>query len=211
MSNCALNANGELKEPSEIQWFNDIDNDIPLPSTQATSSSSTSGASTVLPRGTLDLFVGQKGSQVAPATMIAGSHRSGRALKPSAKVRDATDTTSAFKLTQQEWSNMELIRDVLKVRSTIDNSTEYLCLLATYAMNRNLPMLSRRSLPLWSLLYGVQFPSLNIFKRHGKIWLAHQHLTVFLRALCLAWIIFASGIERQTTQMFTSFALLCAS
>lgn len=88
MSGCALNAHGELKDPSEIQWFNDVDDDTPLPSTQATSSSSKPG--------TLDFFVDRKGSQarVAPATVIAGSRRSGRALKPSAKVRDTADTTT---------------------------------------------------------------------------------------------------------------------
>ena len=116
-------------------------------------------------------------------------------------------TYSAFKLTAQEWSSMELIRDVLKVRFYSSTET-VLTKLLTLCHDRNLLTLNRRSQPLGNLLYGEQFLSLNIFKRHGEIWPNHRRSTAFQCLLHLAWLIFISGTERRMIQMSILSALV---
>ncbi|KAG1798503.1 uncharacterized protein HD556DRAFT_1305965 [Suillus plorans] len=79
-----VNANGILKDASKIEWYHDPDNDMPiLPHPESSSEA--------LPPGphTLDSFIG---SHRMPATVVAGSHRSGRPIKPSAKVREAASS-----------------------------------------------------------------------------------------------------------------------
>ena len=93
MSSSALSANGALKDASEIQWFHDVDDDVPLPSTQPSQPESPH-SKRILSHGTLDSFVSHKGTHVVPATVTATSRRSGRALKPSAKVREANHTAT---------------------------------------------------------------------------------------------------------------------
>ena len=92
MSNfvCAVNANGTLKSAADIEWFNDVDDDAPMApvSTQPTQSTSASSLS----QGNLNGFLHLTNSGKAPAQIVAGSHRSGRAIKPTAKVRDAAPT-----------------------------------------------------------------------------------------------------------------------
>ncbi|KAG1887876.1 hypothetical protein F4604DRAFT_1916749 [Suillus subluteus] len=73
---CALNADGTLKDASEIKFYNDPDDDVPLP--QVPSTEPTRNAFSVL------LNAGH-----TPATVAAGSWRSGRPSKPSARIRDA--------------------------------------------------------------------------------------------------------------------------
>jgi hypothetical protein len=84
MSNSAVNANGILKDASEIEWYHDPDDDMPI-------SPHPESSSKALPPGphTLDSFVG---SHRMPATVVAGSRRSGRPIKPSAKVREAASS-----------------------------------------------------------------------------------------------------------------------
>ncbi|KAG2094828.1 uncharacterized protein F5147DRAFT_657036 [Suillus discolor] len=79
-----VNANGILKDASEIEWYHDPDNDMPI-------SPHPESSSKALPPGphTLDSFVG---SHRMPATVVAGSRRSGRPIKPSAKVREAASS-----------------------------------------------------------------------------------------------------------------------
>ncbi|KAG1839857.1 hypothetical protein C8R48DRAFT_679729 [Suillus tomentosus] len=78
MSNSAVNANGILKDASKIEWYHDPDDDMPI-------SPHPEPLSKALPPGTctLDSFVG---SHRMPATVVAGSCRSGWPIKPSAKV-----------------------------------------------------------------------------------------------------------------------------
>jgi len=87
---CAIDADGSLKSPDNIVWYNDADDDNPMatvpgaPAHLAASSSSSS-----LSQGNLDSFVHLMSSGKAPANIVAGSCQSGWAPKPSAKVHDA--------------------------------------------------------------------------------------------------------------------------
>ncbi|KAG1879073.1 hypothetical protein F4604DRAFT_1923223 [Suillus subluteus] len=73
---CTLNADGSLKDASEIKFYNDPDDDVPLP--QVPSTESMRNAFSVL------LNAGH-----TPATVAAGSWCSGCPSKPSAHVHDA--------------------------------------------------------------------------------------------------------------------------
>ncbi|KAG2046729.1 hypothetical protein BDR06DRAFT_1025358 [Suillus hirtellus] len=97
MSNSAVNANGILKDASEIEWYHDPDDDMPISPHPESSSKAlppgprTLDSSMALPPGprTLDSFVG---SHRMPATVVAGSRRSGWPIKPSAKVQEAASS-----------------------------------------------------------------------------------------------------------------------
>ncbi|KAG1766607.1 hypothetical protein EV702DRAFT_1050638 [Suillus placidus] len=80
---CALNADGTLKDASDITFFNDPDDKVPLPqvASSAQPSSSTTSAK--------DAFSVLLKAGRTPATVAAGSRRSGRPSKPSARIRDA--------------------------------------------------------------------------------------------------------------------------
>ncbi|KAG1779414.1 hypothetical protein EV702DRAFT_1043844 [Suillus placidus] len=80
---CALNADGSLKDASDITFFNDPDDDVPLPKVPPSTQPSTSTAST------RDAYSVLLKAGHTPATVAAGSRRSGRHLKPSARMRDA--------------------------------------------------------------------------------------------------------------------------
>jgi hypothetical protein len=87
MSNSAVNANGILKDASEIEWFHDPDDDMPI-------SPHPESSSKALPPGprTLDSFIGSH----RPATVVAGSRRSGRWLSGIARQMTQTSTSSAL-------------------------------------------------------------------------------------------------------------------
>ncbi|KAG2090927.1 hypothetical protein BD769DRAFT_1679461 [Suillus cothurnatus] len=97
MSNSAVNANGILKDASEIEWYHDPDDDMPIsPHPESLSKALPPGPHTLdsskaLPPGphTLDSFVG---SHRMPATVVAGSCHSGQPIKPSTKVREAASS-----------------------------------------------------------------------------------------------------------------------
>ncbi|KAG2359367.1 hypothetical protein BDR07DRAFT_1488310 [Suillus spraguei] len=72
---CTLNADGTLKDASDIVFYNDPDDNTPLP--QVPSTGSTRNAFSVL------LKAGH-----SPATVTAGSRRSGHPSKPSARICD---------------------------------------------------------------------------------------------------------------------------
>ncbi|KAG2029213.1 hypothetical protein BDR03DRAFT_1018731 [Suillus americanus] len=80
---CALNADGSLKDASDITFFNDPDDDVLLPKVPPSTQPSTSTAST------RDAYSVLLKAGHTPATVTAGSRRSGRHLKPSARMRDA--------------------------------------------------------------------------------------------------------------------------
>ncbi|KAG2116266.1 hypothetical protein DEU56DRAFT_761543 [Suillus clintonianus] len=80
---CALNADGSLKDAADITFFNDPDDDVPLPNVPPSTQPSTSTAST------RDAYSVLLKAGRTPATVAAGSRRSGRPLKPSARMRDA--------------------------------------------------------------------------------------------------------------------------
>ena len=84
---CALDANGGLKPASTITWFNDADDDIPMATVSPPVTASSSSSS--LAQSTLNNFVHLTSSGKVPTSLVAGARRSGRAIKPSAKIRDA--------------------------------------------------------------------------------------------------------------------------
>ncbi|KAJ6569970.1 hypothetical protein B0H10DRAFT_1964883 [Mycena sp. CBHHK59/15] len=78
---CAQNADGSLREPSEIQFYNDVDDEHPI--SGPASAASTSSSPVLAPIST-------RGSK--PVRKVAGSRRSprrsSRATRPSARVLD---------------------------------------------------------------------------------------------------------------------------
>ena len=66
-SACALRPDGTLKDAAEIEFFNDVDDDVPMAAVSTASASRPSMSS--FSQGKLDAFV----SRVAPATVVAGS------------------------------------------------------------------------------------------------------------------------------------------
>ncbi|KAG1851982.1 hypothetical protein C8R48DRAFT_676238 [Suillus tomentosus] len=88
---------GICKDASEIEWYHDPDDDMPiLPHPESSSKALPPGPRTLdsskaLPPGprTLDSFVG---SHQMPVTVVAGSRHSGRPVKPSAKAREAASS-----------------------------------------------------------------------------------------------------------------------
>jgi len=80
---CALHADGSLKDASDIVFFNDPDDDVLLLQVPSSAEPSSSNQST---RDAFAVLL-KAGHTLAPVT--AGSRRSGRPSKPSARVRDA--------------------------------------------------------------------------------------------------------------------------
>lgn len=74
---CALNSDGSLKDASDIVFFNDPDDHAPLPQVPPKN---------VPPK---NAFTALLQSGRTPALTTAGSRRSTRTSKPSARVRDA--------------------------------------------------------------------------------------------------------------------------
>lgn len=78
---CAQNADGSLKDPSEIKWYEDKDDDIPMDAAPQASSSSSSGRPPSSPT-----------RHASPAEKIAGVRRSGRPAIPSRRVLESRAT-----------------------------------------------------------------------------------------------------------------------
>jgi hypothetical protein len=89
MSGCAVSSDGSLLSPSKIDFFNDPDDIVPIsgPSSTATTAPPASTGSSAT---TLDSYFASH----QPAVKLAGVRRTTRALKPSARVRDAADALS---------------------------------------------------------------------------------------------------------------------
>lgn len=79
---CAQDADGNLLSPSKINWYNDVDDDVPMPASSGPSGGSSSSKPT-----TLDRFF------IAPAE-TGGTRRSGRATRPSTKLLDPDNAES---------------------------------------------------------------------------------------------------------------------
>lgn len=72
---CALNADGALKDASEIQWFNDPDDEHPIGATPSALSSSANSSNLKTKKNLFDVLG-------KPATIIAGQCRTSRPHKP---------------------------------------------------------------------------------------------------------------------------------
>ncbi|KAG1748410.1 uncharacterized protein EDB91DRAFT_1079374 [Suillus paluster] len=100
---CALGSDGQLKDASAIDWYNDPDDDSPMLAPPPPPASN----------GKLTAFV---------------SHHSGRAVKPTEKIHEAINTAPAAPqgqpapkrvqagrlLSVDEWTKLQLMRDVLQ-------------------------------------------------------------------------------------------------
>ena len=81
-----------IHNTSTITWFNDVDNDIPMATVSPPITASSSSSS--LAQSPLNNFVHLTSSGKVPASLVAGARRSGCAIKPSAKIRDAVPSIS---------------------------------------------------------------------------------------------------------------------
>jgi hypothetical protein len=78
MSGCAVGADGKLLDAKDIQWFEDADSSEPI-------NLATTSTKADLPSTTIHPFF--RGGP-APAAIVAGARRSGRATRPSNKLVD---------------------------------------------------------------------------------------------------------------------------
>jgi hypothetical protein len=90
MSNCTLDSNGNLLDASQIEWYNDPDDQAPI-SSSARPLTTTSSVSSTGPT-MIGMFFHSLGS---PTTKVAGARRSHRAMCPSAKIADLDNTVSS--------------------------------------------------------------------------------------------------------------------
>ncbi|KAG1777250.1 hypothetical protein EV702DRAFT_950015, partial [Suillus placidus] len=81
---CALNTDGSLKDASDILFYNDPDDHVPLPQVPASTQSTAKNTFSALFK-----------SGRTPALVAAGSRRSTRKSKPSARVQDADNASSS--------------------------------------------------------------------------------------------------------------------
>jgi len=95
-SGCALDASGALKPAEHMEWYNDADDDEPMNfvSTTAPRHLTASTSTSSLSQGNLDGFVRLQSSGKVAAHFVASARRSGRAPKPSAKIREAANAPS---------------------------------------------------------------------------------------------------------------------
>jgi hypothetical protein len=78
MSGCAIGPDGQLLDASQITFYNDVDDDVPI-----------SGPGSIVTPA-----VARPGS---PTAKIAGSRRPHRVVRPSTKARDPNNTESSIK------------------------------------------------------------------------------------------------------------------
>ncbi|KAG2080597.1 uncharacterized protein F5147DRAFT_784180 [Suillus discolor] len=97
---CALNADGTLKDASEITFFNDPDDKVPLPQV---ASSAQPSSSTTSAKDTFSILLK---AGCTPATVAAGSRRSGWPSKPSARIRDADNACGLSSSTNRRGSSV---------------------------------------------------------------------------------------------------------
>ena len=90
MSDCAVGPDGKLFDAKDIVWFEDADSLEPI--NHAITPSSSTAPST---SATIHPFF-RGGSAHAPAAVVAGACRSGRAIRPSIKITDPDCYTSRF-------------------------------------------------------------------------------------------------------------------
>jgi hypothetical protein len=92
MSECAVGSDSQLLDASEIVFYHDADDTVPIsaPDRALTAASSRSSIPSTMPT-TLDTFFAPKR---LPAVKTAGARRSQRVPRPSAKVKDPNNAIS---------------------------------------------------------------------------------------------------------------------
>lgn len=116
---CAQDANGNLLSPSKIQWFNDVDDEHPIPAAPPTSLRSSDSSP---PQATIDHFFssGNATPKAVDKPGIGPSRRSGRATRPSARILDPDNTeTSSLK---RKASTGRVTEKVSRARKVIEDS-----------------------------------------------------------------------------------------
>ena len=86
MSNCAIGPDGSLKDASEIEWFNDADDEQPISVPVAKVSNP------------LHLFFT---GTAAPSVFVAGARRSARVPRPSMRILDPDNVAISKSSTAQ--------------------------------------------------------------------------------------------------------------
>jgi hypothetical protein len=93
MSGCAVAPDGSLLDASEIEFFNDVDDDVPIsysaPSRSLAAAASTSSIASAAT--TLDSFF----SSHSPAAKVAGVRRTARTSRPLARIIDPDNVLMA--------------------------------------------------------------------------------------------------------------------
>ena len=80
MSDCAIGPDGKLLDAKNIEWYEDVDSSEPIKQAATPSSTTTASSSaTIHP-----IFRGGP----APAVVVAGTRRSGHAIRPSNRITD---------------------------------------------------------------------------------------------------------------------------
>ena len=114
MAECAVGADGMLKDSSEIEWFNDVDDDKPI---SAPPANKTSALSSLHPFFT---------SSRAPAAFVAGSCHSACVPRPSTKVLDPDNAKGSSSKTTMKHKVMNDMCTVAKHQLvSIDTAFNY--------------------------------------------------------------------------------------
>ena len=123
---CAQDTNSNLLSPSKIQWFNDVDNEHPIPAALPTSLCS-SESSPPQPT-TLDHFFSSGSGNTTPKAAekpgIAPSRRSGGATRLSARILDPdnTETSAISSSLKRKASTGRVTEKVSRARKVIEDS-----------------------------------------------------------------------------------------
>jgi hypothetical protein len=100
---CAQDADGSLLDESQISWYNDVDDTEPIPSSSAATATSSTRTTPQLSASTLDNFL----INVPPTRVIAGSRRSARVPRPSARATDPENTMAPAHLRRKRSPSIE--------------------------------------------------------------------------------------------------------
>src|SRR5215471_11434875 len=125
-SGCAVGADGTLLDASQIQWFNDTNDSLPLPPTS--SLPNISSVDKISSDAKIHPFFKMK---AAPVTRTAGARHSAHAPHPSARMRDPDNAESSILAGQKRWASLYEFLDRLlilrKVRSILLMLVWFLC------------------------------------------------------------------------------------
>ena len=92
--NCALGHNGELKDTSDIEWVNYMDDDTAMNDLSASTFTQSSVSTTKLPLNAFSILLA-KGKGKTLASLVGSPHCSNCTVKPSGKVPVASEKRAA--------------------------------------------------------------------------------------------------------------------
>jgi hypothetical protein len=118
-SSCAVGPDGTLLNVSKIQWFNDPDNNNPLPSLSSPVPTTLENGASVSSQQEIHPFFKHT---APPATITAGTRQSTRAIRPSARAIDPNHIEGSTS-TQQKLSHKASLSS-RHITHKIDQSNE---------------------------------------------------------------------------------------